>query len=31
MRIIAVNGRRFSDDVWRDALRAGKTAKIRWN
>jgi predicted metalloprotease with PDZ domain len=27
MRIIAVNGRRFSDDVLRDALRSGKTAK----
>ena len=27
MRVIAVNGRRFSNDVWRDALRAGKTGK----
>ena len=27
MKIIAVNGRRFSDDVWRDALHAGKAGK----
>ena len=27
MRVIAVNGRRFSNDVWRGALRAGKTGK----
>jgi len=26
MKIIAVNGRRFSADVLRDALRAGKTS-----
>jgi hypothetical protein len=24
MRVVAVNGRRFSVDVWHDALRAGK-------
>ena len=27
MKIIAVNGRRFSGEVWRDALRAGKNSK----
>ncbi|HEX3322386.1 MAG TPA: M61 family peptidase [Terriglobales bacterium] len=27
MKIIAVNGRRFSEEVWRDALRSGKTSK----
>jgi predicted metalloprotease with PDZ domain len=27
MKIIAVNGRRFSEEAWRDALRSGKTSK----
>ena len=27
MKVIAVNGRRFSDEVLRDALKAGKTDK----
>src|SRR5512147_1894400 len=27
MKVIAVNGRRFSEEVWRDTLRAGKTSK----
>ena len=27
MKIIAVDGRRFSEEVWRDALRAGKNSK----
>ncbi len=26
MRIVAVNGRRFSSDVWRDAIRAAKSS-----
>ena len=28
MKIVAVNGRRFSSDVWRDALRAAKTSPL---
>ena len=31
MRVIAVNGRRFSNDVWRDALQRERLAKIRSN
>jgi predicted metalloprotease with PDZ domain len=26
MKIVAVNGRRFSPDVWRDAIRAAKAS-----
>jgi predicted metalloprotease with PDZ domain len=25
MKIVSVNGRRFSPDIWRDAIRAAKT------
>src|ERR1019366_1631317 len=27
MKIVAVNGRRFSADVWHDAIRAAKTSR----